>query len=214
VIRLALAVLWAAAGPSLSPTPAPTRRPGPTFCAEWVRQTKEGYERLTLFTDNALVWKTSVGGRDDVRRKAVPPAETEFYCTYFAREEFWSLPGDLRSGLSGEHLRESRVTLTRPDGSRKAIRFDELSSLSPEGSSLRSSLVGLQNLFTARLSPASQFTPETLPAGTLLRRFDGVLFRVRRVIVDKEVVELEGVDGPISYFVKLSEMRYQFPAPE
>ena len=48
----------------------------------------------------------------------------------------------------------------------------------------------------------------------MLRRFDGVYFRVRRVIADKEVVELEGVQDPISYFLKLSEMRYQFPSPE
>ena len=131
MIALALALLMAAE-PATTPTPVPTRRPGPTFCAEWVRQTKEGYERLTLFTDHTLVWKTSAGGQDDVRRKTIAPAETEFYCTYFSREEFWSLPGDLRSGLTGEHLRESRVTLTRSDGSRKAIRFDELSSFSPE----------------------------------------------------------------------------------
>jgi hypothetical protein len=213
MIALALALLMAAE-PATTPTPVPTRRPGPTFCAEWVRQTKEGYERLTLFTDHTLVWKTSAGGQDDVRRKTIAPAETEFYCTYFSREEFWSLPGDLRSGLTGEHLRESRVTLTRSDGSRKAIRFDELSSFSPEGSSLRSALLGLRNLFTARLSPAAKFTAETLPPGTVLRRFDGAFFRVRRVIADKEVVELEGVEDPISYFVKLSEMRYQFPAPE
>jgi hypothetical protein len=209
-----MALVALALSPETTPTATPTRRPGPTFCAEWIRQTTEGYERLTLFADNTLVWKTSVAGRDDVRRKEVAPTETEFYCSYFAREEFWSLPPDLRTGLEGDHLQESRVTLTRPDGSRKAIWFDELSSFSLEGSALRSSLFGLRNLFKARLSPANRFTPETLPPGTTLRRFDGVLFRVRRVIADKEIVELEGVSEPISYFVKLSEMRYQFPAPE
>ena len=29
----------------------------PTFCAEWVEQSREGYERLTLFADRTLVWK-------------------------------------------------------------------------------------------------------------------------------------------------------------
>jgi hypothetical protein len=197
-----------------TPTALPVRPAGPSFCAEWIRQTKEGYERLTLFSDHTLVWKTSRGGQDEVRRKPIAAEEVDFYCQYFARNEFWSLPADLRSGLTGDFFAESRVTLTRPNGSRKAIRFDELSSLSPEASALRASLQGLRNLFTERLAPASSFTAGTLPPGTVLQRFDGVRFRVVRVIAEKEVVELAGVADPITYFLRLSEMRFQFAAPE
>lgn len=199
-----------------TPTPAAARaKPGPSFCAEWIRQTKEGYERLTLFADRTLVWKTSHpgGGGDDVRRKTIAADEVDFYCRYFAREEFWALPADLRSGLTGDYLAESRVTLTRPNGSRKAIRFDELSSFSPEASTLKASLQGLRNLFTERLAPATRFTPQTLTPGTVLRRFDGAAFRVVRV-VEKEVVELEGVRDPITYYLRLSDMRFQFAPPE
>jgi hypothetical protein len=199
------------------PTPTPTAaraKPGPSFCAEWIRQTKEGYERLTLFADRTLVWKTSHPGGDDVRRKTIAADEVDFYCRYFAREEFWALPADVRSGLTGDYFAESRVTLTRPNGSRKAIRFDELSSFSPEASTLKASLQGLRNLFTERLAPATRFTPQTLTPGTVLRRFDGVAFRVVRVVVEKEVVELEGVRDPITYYLRLSEMRFQFVPPE
>lgn len=197
-----------------APTPSPTRRSGPTFCAEWLRQTKEGYERLTLFADHTLVWKTSRDGRQDTRRKTLSTYETDFYCLYFARDEFFALPADLRSGMTGDAVAQSRVSLTRPDGSRKAIRFDEFSSFSNDSIALKASLLGLRNLFTRRLAPATSFTPETLAPGTLLRRFDGVAFRVLRVIPEKEVVELEGVRDPISFYLRLSEMRYQFEAPE
>ena len=202
------------AGADLTPTAAPVRRTGPTFCAEWVRQSKEGYERLTLFADGTLVWKTSRSGQDDVRRKPIAAEEVDFYCQYFARDEFWALPEDLRSGMTGDFFTESRVTLTRPTGSRKALRFDELSSLSPEASALKASLRGLRNLFTDRLAPASSFTSGTLPPGTLLQRFDGVRFRVVRVIAEKEVVELAGVSDPITFFLRLSDMRFQFAAPQ
>lgn len=207
-------ILWLLAG-AADPAPSPTaaQRRGPTFCAEWIRQTSEGFERLTLFADRTLVWKTSRREGDDVRRKPISRDETEFYCSYFARDEFWALPEDLRSGLSGSFA-QSRVTLTRPDGSRKAIRFDELSSFSPEASSLKASLQGLRNLFTERLARATSFTPKSLAPGTVLRRFDGVFFRVVRVIVDKDVVELEGTSEPILYYLRLSEMRYQFEPPE
>jgi hypothetical protein len=204
-------VLFCAAGPP--PAPAPTRRPGPTFCAEWIRQSREGFERLTLFADRTLVWKTSRSGADDVRRKPIAADETEFYCGYFARDEFWALPGDLRSGMSGDFA-QSRVTLTRPDGSRKSIRFDELSSFSPEASSLKASLQGLRNLFTERLARATSFTAATLAPGTVLRRFDGVSFRVVRILAEKDVVELAGVGDPILYYLPLSQLRFQFAPPE
>jgi hypothetical protein len=197
-----------------TPTPGPTPRPGPTFCAEWVRQTTEGYERLTLFADRTLVWKTSRGKDEEVRRKTISPDETDFYCRYFARDEFFALPADLRSGMTGDVVAQSRVALTRPDGSRKAIRFDEFSTFSPESMSLKASLLGLRNLFTERLAPATSFTPLTLKPGTLLHRFDGTDFRVRRVLVDKELVELEGAKDPISLYMSLSQMRYQFAPPE
>ena len=209
-----LAVLRLAAWvPEPKPSPTPTRPPGPTFCAEWIRQSKEGYERLTLFADRQLVWKTSAGSAEEVRRKTIAPEETDFYCAYFARPEFWALPADLRSGLSGD-FGMSRVTLTRPDGSRKSLRFDELSSFSPEASSLKASLQGLRNLFTERLAPATKFTVETLPPGKVLRRFDGISFKVVRVIPDKDVVELEGATDPIFYYLRLSQMRFQFEAPQ
>ena len=82
--------LYEAAAPTLTPTAA--SRAGPTFCAEWILQTKEGYERLTLFADRTLVWKTSRDGKEDTRRKTIPADETDFYCQYFARDEFFALP--------------------------------------------------------------------------------------------------------------------------
>jgi hypothetical protein len=47
-----------------------------------------------------------------------------------------------------------------------------------------------------------------------LKRFDGVLFRVRRVDTLKGVVELEGVNEPYSEFRKLEDLRFLFAPPE
>ncbi len=187
--------------------------PGPTFCVEWIRQSREGYDRLTLFTDRTLVWKKSRDGVVNIQRRPLAKDELTFYCDYFARGELWALPGDLRTGLTGD-LAQSAVTLTRPDGQRKKIRFDELSALPSEAGALRSSLEGLKSMFLSPLAPASRFTPETLPPGTLLKRFDGVVFRVRRLEKEKEIVELEGVREPYREFRKIEELRFQFSPPE
>ena len=203
-----------AADPAARETPSASKIAAPTFCAEWVRQSQRGFERFTVFNDATLVWKTVRSGADEVRRKKLEPDELSFYCSYFTRQEVWELPEDLRTGLTGDFTVQSVVTLARPDGSRKQLRFDDLSPLPAGAAALRSSLEGLRLTFLSPLAPASRFTPETLPPGTLLRRFDGAIFRVRQVIREKGVIELEGVREPYSEFKKIEELRFQFAAPE
>jgi hypothetical protein len=205
---------WLLALAMASASPEEEPRGGPTFCAEWVRQSNQGYERLTVFADRTLVWKTSWKGTTDVRRQRLRPEELAFYCDYFRRQELWNLKDDLRTGLSGELSVQSVLTLTRPGGLRKQIRFDDLSPLPAEAASVRSALEGLKLAMIAPLAPASRFTADHLAPGTLLKRFDGVVFRVRQLVPEKGVVELEGVREPYSEFKKIEELRFQFSPPE
>lgn len=199
---------------SLAATPAATPA-RPTFCVEWVRQSREGYERITLFGDRTVVWKTvAAAGGEDVRRKTLTPDELDFYCAYFARAEVWNLPDDLRTGLTGDFAAQSSIVAARKDGSLKRIRFDDLSALSADAAALRSALHGLKSVFTNPLAPASRFTADVLPPGTLLKRFDGAMFRVLRIEKEKGFVEIVGVTEPYSQFVKLEELRFQFSPPE
>ncbi len=195
-------------------TPTPEPAAGPTFCAEWIRQSTEGYDRLTLFRDGVLVWKTHRGAKDQVKRDRLDGSEAKFFCDFFAREDFWKLPADLRTGLAGELAGESAVTLARADGSRKVVRFDDLSTGDWASSSLRSALEGLKGVFLSPLAPASRFAPDLLPPGTLLRRFDGHVFRVARLEKATGYVEIEGVNEPYSQWVKIEELRFQFAPPE
>lgn len=202
--------------PPPSSAPAPTRTPvvGPTFCAEWVRQSNEGYDRLTLFREGTLVWKTSRGGKDEVKRDALSPAELQFYCDFFARPDVWSIAPDRRTGLTGQLASSSLVTLARPNGDRKTLRFDEFSSDTAESSSLRSALEGLKGLFLSPLPPVTRFHPDLLEPGTLLKRFDGSVFKVRRLEKESGFVEIVGINEPYSQFIKIEELRFQFEPPE
>jgi hypothetical protein len=213
------------AAPATSPlavvttrTPAPLRSAAAssarTFCAEWVRQSRQGYERLTLFADGNVVWKRSRDGKDDLLRKTIAPEELGFYCSYFSRPEVFALPADLRTGLTGEFEVQSAVTVVRLDGERKVIRFDDFSPLPGEAAALRAALEGLKAVLTSPLAPASRFAPNLLAVGQILKRFDGVFFRIRDIQREKEVVELEGVTQPIREFKKIDELRFQFSPPE
>lgn len=207
-LLLLVAVL---AGPVSEARPSP---PKPSFCLEWVRQSREGYERVTLFTDRTVVWKTVAGGKEDVRRKTLAPEEVDFYCSYFVRRELWELPDDMRTGLTGEFAAQATVTLVRDDDTRKRVRYDDLSALSADAAALRSALEGLKTIFTNPLAPASRFTAAVLPPGTKLKRFDGAIFKVVRLESEKGIVEIAGVYEPYSQFVPIEQLRFQFSPPE
>jgi hypothetical protein len=208
-VWLLLAVLAA------TPTPTPQPQAGPTFCAEWIRQSSEGYDRLTLFREGELVWKTHHGAKEQLKREHLDDEETRYYCDlFFMQPDFWKLPDDMRTGLAGELAGESSVTLARVDGSRKSIRFDDLSTGDAASMSLRSALDGLKGIFLSPLAPPSRFAPDLLAPGTLLRRFDGHLFRVVRLEKATGYVEVEGVNEPYSQWIKIEELRFQFAAPE
>ena len=206
---LALLPLFVGAG-----SPGGPKAAAPTFCAEWIRQSRQGYERFTVFTDRTLVWKTVRDGADEIRRRKLDPPELAFYCEYFTRPEVWELPEDLRTGLTGDFTAQSSLTLAKADGTRKQVRFDDLTALPADAASLRAALEGLKLLFLSPLAPPSRFTPETLSPGTYLKRFDGVVFRVRRILKEKGMVELEGVREPYSEFKKIEDLRFQFSPPE
>ncbi len=186
----------------------------PTFCVEWVRQSREGYERVTLFSDSTVIWKTTDARAEEVRRKSVSNDELAFYCSYFSRREFWNLPEDLRTGLTGDFAAQSSVTLVRSDGQRKRVRFDDLSALSADAAALLAALDGLKTILINPLAPASRFTADVLPPGTILKRFDGAIFRILKIDKEKGFVEISGVNEPYSQFVKIEELRYQFSPPE
>jgi hypothetical protein len=209
-VILPLLLLLVQAEPGSTPSPPK----GPTFCAEWVRQSTEGFDRLTLFRDRTLVWKTHRGEQEDLKRKTLEAGEVQYYCALFARSDFWEIPSDSRTGLAGELSSQSAVTLARQDGSRKTIRFDDLSAHTAASSELRAALDGLRTLFVSPLAPASRFSVDSLPPGTLLKRFDGRVFRVARVQKDTGFVELVGVTDPYGQFLKIDELRYQFAPPE
>lgn len=206
------ALLFASLLAAPSPTPTPLR--GPTFCAEWIRQSSEGYDRLTLFRNGTLVWKTNRAGKEVLKREALSPPELQYYCDYFGRAEFWSIRPDLRSGLNGDLASSSAVTLARGNGDRKTVRFDEFSSDTADSAALRSALEGLKGLFLSPLAPASRYLPDLLTPGTLLKRFDGAVFRVQRLERETGFVEVVGVTEPYSQFLKIDELRFQFSPPD
>ena len=108
------------------------------------------------------------------------------------------------------------MTLARPDGSRKIVRYDDLSTadfgrLGVPALGARGAEGDLPEPARARRRASR---PDLLPPGTLLERFDGTVFRVAHLEKATGFVEIVGVNEPYSQFVKIEELRFQFAPPE
>ncbi len=206
--------LLAALAVPVSPTPTPPEPRGPTFCAEWIRQSGEGYERLTLFRNGVLIWKTSRGDRDEVKRETLEPTERDFYCAFFARDEFWKLPADLRTGLVGVSPRARPSRWRGRTETARACASTTCRAARPNPRPCARRWKDCGGFFCRRWRRLPASLRRTSPPGTLLKRFDGAVFRVTRLEKDTGFVEIAGVTEPYSQFVKIEELRFRFFAPD
>ncbi len=140
---------------------------GPTFCAEWVRQSNEGYDRLTLFRKACSSGRRAAEARTRSSGIALGPRSSQFYCDFFAR------PG--RSGRSAARPADGpdrelascfAVTLARPNGEpQDACASTICRATPPRSSSLRSALEGLGGFFCRRSRPVTRFAPAICRTG-------------------------------------------------
>jgi hypothetical protein len=187
----------------------------PTTIVEWIHQGGSQWSRVTLFTDGMLVWKTrdARSEKENFHSRRVTPEELDFYRLYFGRAEFFLLPQDLTSGADADTAESDAVTVTRPNGDHRTIRWDQLSSLPLAAAALRASLLGLRSSFDTALPAIEDYSPDRIPPGTVLTRRDGEPFRVRAYYEDRGILELVGVRDPITIFLALKDVRIQFLPP-
>lgn len=208
--RVAGAAFAAAVG-ILSASPASAGEP--TYLFEWIARTRETVSRLTLFSDRTLVRKTALGKQSDIKKRKLSVEEYDYYAAYFSDPESLRAAGSHESGATGDLLSISEVSFQLPDGRKWRMSFDSLSSLTFEAVRVKSALEGLYDSFGKVLPSPSDFSPEKMPAGTILRRRDGARFRVVHVDPDRSVVELHGLEEPYSLFLKIDELRFTFWPP-
>jgi len=191
---------------------APTEG-GPTYIAEYVQRTAKDAERVTLFADGVLVRKTTTGGKVEMKKRKLAPAELESYVGVFRAPEVEEAAGTFESGMSGDELPHFRITVTKSDGHTWAIAFDALAALTPGAQRIRSAVEDLRDSFGKPHAAPGDFPPDKLVPGTILRRRDGAEFRVVRFDEHAGFVELKGLDEPYSQFFKLDRLAASFLPP-
>ena len=185
----------------------------PTYLAEWISRTGAAMQRVTLFSDGVLVRKSTADGKTEMKKRKLAPAELDSYAALFRAPGVEEAAGSFDSGMSGDEIARSVITVTRKDGGTWKIEFDSFSAVTPEAQRIRSAMEDLRDSFGKIRASAGDFPPEKLVPGKVLRRLDGAEFRVVRYDERARVVELKGLDEPYSQFYKLEDLAASFSPP-
>lgn len=190
------------------------RAAAPTYVVEWTSRTGEASQRVTLFADHVLVRKsTAADGKVEMKKRKLAAAEFDSYARLFRSPEFADAAGTFESGMGGEGLVRSVVTVALEDGTTWRMTFDSFSALSPAGARLRAALEDLRDSFGKLHASSGDFPPEKLAPGAILKRHDGKEFRILRYDERAGVVEVRGLDEPYSQFFKLEALPETFLPP-
>jgi hypothetical protein len=204
--------MWAAA---LAASLAASASPGPpTYLVEWVSHTGEAMQRVTLFSDGVLVRKSKAAdGKIEMKKRKLAPSEYDSYVAIFRTPEASEAAGVFESGMSGDGVVHSVITVTNPDGGTWTLSFDSFAGLTPQAYRLRTALEDLRDSFGRLHASSGDFPAEKLVPGAILHKRDGKEFRIVRFDERAGVVEVRGLDEPYSQFFKLETLPQTFLPP-
>lgn len=193
---------------------APTFGAAPTYLVEWVSRTGDAMQRVTLFSDGVLVRKSrAADGKIEMKKRKLAASEYDSYVALFRSPEAAGAAGAFESGMSGEGVVHSVITVTNAGGDVWTLAFDSFAALTPEAYRLRGTLEELRDSFGKLRASTGDFSPEKLVPGAILRKRDGTEFRVIRFDEHAGVVELRGSNEPYSQFFKVDALAGTFLPP-
>jgi hypothetical protein len=193
---------------------ADARGAGPTYLVEWVSRTGDAMQRVTLFSDGVLVRKSrAADGKIEMKKRKLAASEYDSYVALFRAPDAAGAAGVFESGMSGEGVVHSVITVTNPGGDVWTLAFDSFAALTPQAYRLRGALEDLRDSFGKLRASSGDFPPEKLVPGAILRKRDGTEFRILRFDEHAGVVEVRGLNEPYSQFFKVETLAGTFLPP-
>jgi len=127
---------------------APASGAGPTYLVEWVSRTGDAMQRVTLFADGVLVRKSRASdGKIEMKKRKLAASEYDSYVALFRAPDAAGAAGVFESGMSGEGVVHSVITVTNPGGDVWTLAFDSFAALTPQAYRLRGALEDLRDSF-------------------------------------------------------------------
>jgi hypothetical protein len=186
----------------------------PTYLVEWVSRTGDAMQRVTLFADGVLVRKSrAADGKIEMKKRKLASSEYDSYVAIFRAPEASEASGVFESGMSGDGVVHSVITVTNPDGGTWTLAFDSFAGLTPQAYRLRTALEDLRDSFGRLHASSGDFPAEKLVPGVILHKRDGKEFRIIRFDERAGVLEVRALDESYSQFFKLESLPQTFLPP-
>ncbi len=202
-----------------TPTPTPPPEPVPAFLVSYSVTRKDDMERLALFENGVIDYKSSSGGMTVEKRLRLSKEE---------RDLFWRVVRDLRdlksdsmpigASLNAREARTIRIEVAGNDGDQIVVQFEDTKAVPLSVARARGALEDLrgQILEKERKERERSWQPRGVKAGMLLkRRSDGAVFRVSQGDTFGTLLELEDVERHLEkLMMKRNELPVVFERPE
>ena len=167
-----------------------------------------GLRQVTLFANGTVRLREGLGRQPRMKLGEIGPVELEGYLRRLAAEDL-SEVHDRRDSAEGEWVEICTLRLALDDKPERRLTFSRFDSLPLQVATL----VRVADELAAKTLATSDLPAGYRPrVGDVLRRADGVLFRVAGFTSDGHGLELQGVEQPLVIYARPEDLPAQFEA--
>ncbi|HRC86317.1 MAG TPA: hypothetical protein PK413_11965 [Thermoanaerobaculia bacterium] len=210
----ALALLLAATAalgqePGAESAPSRPADPRRTIVLTQLCRSEIAERELDLYASGTVRVREKSPDGEKLRLAELAPDELKSYLARLGAEDLSETDSSV-AAPQGDWIERCELILSQPGRAQRSFEYDQFGSLSLALSRLVAIARELSSraLLEQRHLPAN-YTPHR---GDILERQDGGRYRIVAFTVDKQGVELEGMDQPITLYVNLSQLGMEFAA--
>jgi hypothetical protein len=165
-----------------------------------------GVRQVTLFANGTVRLREGLGEKPRMRLGELGPVELEGYLRRLAAEDL-SEVHDRQESAEGEWVERCTLRLALADRPPRRLAFSRFDSLPLPVATI----VRIADEMAAKTRAVNDLPPGyRARVGDVLRRADGVLFRVVGTTADGQGLELQGVEQPLVLYLRPEDIAAQF----
>jgi len=205
---LVMAVLWTVDAQGVEAPPAAALTDRSREVLDYRCANSLGSRQVTLFANGTVRLREGLGKAPRMRLGELGPVELEGYLRRLADADL-SEVHDRQESTEGEWVEHCTLRLALGDGVERRLAFSRFDSLPLSVATL----VRVADEMAEKTRATSDLpVGYRARVGDVLRRADGVLFRVNGFTADGHGLELQGVEQPLVLFVRPEDVPAQFEA--
>ena len=165
-----------------------------------------GVRQVTLFANGTVRLREGLGEKPRMQLGELGPVELDGYLRRLAAEDL-SEVHDRRESAEGEWVERCTLRVELDGRAKRDLAFSRFDSLPLA----MATIVRVADEMAAKTRPVSELPVNyRARAGDVLRRADGVLFRVVGTTADGQGLELQGVEQPLVLYLRPEDIAAQF----